>query len=84
VPVAHLLARGVEYPTSDFDDLAGGFEQRYEVVWGDHAEGEVIPSQQRFYPDEGEVPEHIDRLVNKPELVVVERCADVDLQLVRA
>ena len=41
----------------------------------------VLPAQQRFDADQREIVEVVDRLVDEPELVALERRAQVELEL---
>ena len=81
-PAGDLRARFAQHPASDIDDLPGRLEQRDELVRLDLAERGVLPAQQRLDADQREVVEAVDRLVVQHELVLFERRAQVELELV--
>ena len=81
VPGGHLLAGVAQHPPADFSDLAGLFEDRDELVGLNEPPGGVVPTQQCFDADEGEVVEVVDRLVDETELVAFERGSQIELEL---
>ncbi len=83
-PGGHLGTGVVEDPAPDVDDLTAGLQQRDEFVGLDLAQGGVLPTNERFDADRGEVVEVVDRLVDEPELVTGERRAEVELEFVAA
>ena len=80
VPCRGLRAGLSQHPAADFADLAGLFEDGDELVGLDDASGGVVPAQEGFDADQAEVVEVVDGLVDEPELVAVERGAQLELE----
>jgi hypothetical protein len=81
VPRRHLLACVLEDPAADVTDLSALLEHGNELVGTDQPSSWVIPAEEGFDADEGEVIEVVDGLVDQPVLVVRQGRTQIALQL---
>jgi hypothetical protein len=70
--------RSTQRPTSTIWPL----EQRNELVGWHDPEGGVLPPDEGFDPDQGEVIEVVDRLIGESELVAFQRGTQIEFQFV--
>src|SRR5580698_10293617 len=81
MPRSHLLAGLVQHPAANLADLPGPLEDRDEAVGPHEPQGRMLPPQQGLDPHDLEVLEVVDRLIQKPQLLALERGAQVELEL---
>lgn len=81
LPFCHLLTRFSQHDLADLTDHAGVFCHRDELRRADRPARGMLPSGERFEADERSGPERNDRLVGDRQLVVVDRVAEIRLEL---
>ena len=80
LPLADLLARGLEHPAADRQDEARLLGERDERQRRHDAAGRVEPAQERLHADDPAGRELDDRLVVEPELGAVDGAPQVVLE----
>ncbi len=80
-PCLHLPTGSIQYPGIDIGDKSVLLGNRDEVARRHHATGRVLPAHQRF--DRANTPGHqvVNRLVEHPQLVLLDRLTQLAGQL---